>query len=92
MGPRKTASKPINWKYPNASPSLTVIGDSQTKHIYQYFDPTLVGTPAFVSQCGALIGDVPGFCASDHVNNCASCRRYELRSTYAQVVQATPAK
>ncbi|KAH7961432.1 hypothetical protein HPB52_009050 [Rhipicephalus sanguineus] len=41
MGPKKTASKRINWKYLNASPALTVVGDSHTKHIYQYFDPTL---------------------------------------------------
>ncbi|KAH7983392.1 hypothetical protein HPB52_011595 [Rhipicephalus sanguineus] len=59
MGPKKTASKRINWKYPNASPSLTVVSDSQTKHIYQYFDPSLVDTSALVSQCRALISDVP---------------------------------
>lgn len=38
---------------------MTVVGDSQTKHIHQYFDPALADTPAFVSQCGALITDVP---------------------------------
>ncbi|KAL1483731.1 hypothetical protein MTO96_033005 [Rhipicephalus appendiculatus] len=59
MAPEQTASKHIYWRYPKSVPSLTVVGDSQTKHIYQYFDPALNETPAFVSQCGALITDVP---------------------------------
>ncbi|KAH7941302.1 hypothetical protein HPB49_011912 [Dermacentor silvarum] len=59
MVPEKTALKHVYWKNPNSAPSLPVVGDSQTKHIYQYFDPAVNETPAIVSQCGALISDVP---------------------------------
>ncbi|KAH9384186.1 hypothetical protein HPB48_026179 [Haemaphysalis longicornis] len=33
-------------------------GDSQAKHLYQHFDPNRPGTPAFITQPGACIGDV----------------------------------
>ncbi|KAH6933582.1 hypothetical protein HPB50_016617 [Hyalomma asiaticum] len=38
--------------------STAVVGDSQTKYLYQHFDPAQVGTPVFITQCGANIDDV----------------------------------
>lgn len=55
---RQTTSKRTIWKYPKVPISTTVLGDSQTKYLFQYFDPLLQGTPAFVTQPGAFISDV----------------------------------
>ncbi|KAH6930706.1 hypothetical protein HPB50_017398 [Hyalomma asiaticum] len=54
-----TTSKRTTWKYPKSAVSTVVLGDSQTKYLFQYFDPLLQSTPAFVTLSGALISDVP---------------------------------
>lgn len=59
MDSRRTTSKYISWKFPKAPPSTVVVGDSQTKYLFQHFDPLLAGTPAFVSHNGAVIADMP---------------------------------
>ncbi|KAH6940790.1 hypothetical protein HPB50_006830 [Hyalomma asiaticum] len=56
---RQTTSKRTTWKYPKSAVSTVVLGDSQTKYLFQYFDPLLQSTPAFVTLSGALISDVP---------------------------------
>ncbi|KAH6938795.1 hypothetical protein HPB50_012882 [Hyalomma asiaticum] len=56
---RQTTSKRTTWKYPKSAVSTVVLGDSQTKNLFQYFDPLLQSTPAFVTLLGALISDVP---------------------------------
>lgn len=53
-----TTTKNIIWKFPKVPATTVVIGDSQTKHLYQHFDPNRPGTPAFITQPGACIGDV----------------------------------
>lgn len=53
-----TTSKRIAWKYPNTAVSTVVLGDYHTKYVFQHFDPNVAGTPAFVSQSGALIKDM----------------------------------
>ncbi|KAH9367470.1 hypothetical protein HPB48_004246 [Haemaphysalis longicornis] len=55
MDARATTSKRITWMYPNATDSAAVFSDSLTKYVFQHFDGNLTGTPAFVSQSGALI-------------------------------------
>lgn len=58
MAPAPTTSKSIVWRYPKTTTSTVIIGDSQTKHLFQHFDPNRIGTPAFVTQCGACVSDV----------------------------------
>ncbi|KAH6927401.1 hypothetical protein HPB50_003263 [Hyalomma asiaticum] len=55
---RRTTSKYTSWKFPKAPVSTVVVGDSQTKYLFQHFDPLLPGTPAFVSHYGAVIADM----------------------------------
>ncbi|KAH9384088.1 hypothetical protein HPB48_026080 [Haemaphysalis longicornis] len=58
MDSRTNTSKRITWVYPNTIVSAAVLGDSHTKYVFQHFDPNVTGTPAFVSQSGALIKDM----------------------------------
>ncbi|KAH9367120.1 hypothetical protein HPB48_014742 [Haemaphysalis longicornis] len=58
MDARATTSKRITWMYPNTTVSAAVLGDSHTKYVFQHFDANMTGTPAFVSQSGALIKDM----------------------------------
>ncbi|KAH6919991.1 hypothetical protein HPB50_029021 [Hyalomma asiaticum] len=58
MGSGKDTTKSITCKFPKSAASTVLLGDSQTKYLYQYFDPLVDGTPAFVSQSGAMINDV----------------------------------
>lgn len=53
-----TTTKNIIWKFPKVPATTVVIGDSQTKHLYQHFDPNRPGMTAFITQPGACIGDV----------------------------------
>ncbi|KAH6929746.1 hypothetical protein HPB50_005518 [Hyalomma asiaticum] len=57
MDSGKTTAKNVLLKLPRADVSTVVLGDSQTKHIYQHFDPSRLDTPAFITQRGALIAD-----------------------------------
>lgn len=58
MSAARTTSKDIIRKFPRTVPTIVVIGDSQTKYLFQFFDPLCPGTPAFISQPGACIADV----------------------------------
>lgn len=58
MAPAPTTSKNVVWRYPKTTTTTVIIGDSQTKHLFQHFDPNRIGTPAFVTQSGACISDV----------------------------------
>lgn len=58
MGSGKVTTKSIVWKFPKGSVSTVLLGDSQAKYLHQYFDPLIDGTPAFVTQSGALINDI----------------------------------
>lgn len=60
MDSGRTATKTIKWKFPKTTVSTAVIGDSQTKYMFQHFDPLREGTPAFITQFGAVIRDVHG--------------------------------
>lgn len=51
-------AKTTFWKYPKTPANTTIIGDSQMKYVHQYFNPHQQGTPAFITQPGARIGDV----------------------------------
>lgn len=57
MSAARTTKKDVIRKFPQTAPSSVVIGDSQTKYLFEHFDPLCVGTPAFVSQPGACISD-----------------------------------
>lgn len=51
--------KTVTKKYPKYIATTMVVGDSQCKHLFHHFDPGRKGTPAFISQSGATIEDLP---------------------------------
>ncbi|KAH9364196.1 hypothetical protein HPB48_015330 [Haemaphysalis longicornis] len=59
MASDPVTTKVISWKFPRTLTSTVVIGDSQVRHIHNHFDASRHGTPAFVSQRGATIQDIP---------------------------------
>lgn len=59
LAPDPVTMKTISWKFPRTLTSSVVIGDSQVRHVHNHFDASRHGTPAFVSQRGATIQDIP---------------------------------
>lgn len=99
MGPGTALKKRMISKYPVHTPTTAVVGDSQTKYIHQYFDPLSNGAPAFISQCGATIGDVRDLlglvprsasCLILHVGtvDVASCSGHEAFAKYRDLLES----
>ncbi|KAH9379417.1 hypothetical protein HPB48_014382 [Haemaphysalis longicornis] len=59
MASDPVTTKIISWKFPRTLTSSVVIGDSQVRHIHNHFVASRHRTPAFVSQRGATIQDIP---------------------------------
>ncbi|CAN7945728.1 unnamed protein product, partial [Ixodes hexagonus] len=46
-------------KFPKSSITSAIIGDSQSKYLFQHFDPHASDSPGFIPYSGACISDVP---------------------------------
>lgn len=58
LGRTTLKTKTIMLKFPKTIASTVVLGDSQTKYLFEHFDPLRTGTPGFISQPGSVIQDM----------------------------------
>lgn len=55
MATASAARKQLTWKFPHHASTSAIIGDSQSKYLFNHFDPRRTNTPIFVSQCGLSV-------------------------------------
>ncbi|CAN7993797.1 unnamed protein product, partial [Ixodes pacificus] len=58
MASGATTEDKLTRRYPKFAPKTAIIGDSQTKYLFNHFDPMQKGTPALITWRGAGILDI----------------------------------